>query len=186
MKIETVDIDSVHFDPANARKHPQRNLDVITSSLVRFGQQKPLVVNEQNIVLAGNGTLAAARGLGWKQIQIVRSDLIGFDATSFAIVDNRSAELAQWDPDILAAALLDNKLGDIGFTDTEINEWLGEQHQDLQPDLSSDLGSDSRDTSSQEIDSRFEVVISCENVEEQKTLYKRMSAEGFTCRLLTL
>ena len=182
MQIEIIDINSVHFDPANARKHPSRNLDVITSSLVRFGQQKPLVVDARNMVLAGNGTLAAAKSLGWKTIQIVRSELIGIEATSFAIVDNRSAELAEWDPDIMAAALLNNELGDIGFSEIEINQWLGEHGADhnLDPSSPPDAGE------AEAIDSRFEVVISCEDVDHQKELYERFTAEGLSCRLLTL
>jgi ParB-like chromosome segregation protein Spo0J len=60
MKLESLPIDQVHADPANARRHPQRNLDAIMSSLARFGQQKPIVIDEQNICRAGNGTLAAA------------------------------------------------------------------------------------------------------------------------------
>ncbi len=45
MTIETGPIDSVSPDPANARKHGQRNLDAIVGSLRRFGQQKPIVVD---------------------------------------------------------------------------------------------------------------------------------------------
>jgi hypothetical protein len=43
MNVETVPIDSIHADPANVRRHPDRNLDAIRASLARFGQQKPLV-----------------------------------------------------------------------------------------------------------------------------------------------
>lgn len=55
MQIETVGIDTIFQDPANARKHNQKNISTIVSSLKRFGQQKPLVVNDQNIIIAGNG-----------------------------------------------------------------------------------------------------------------------------------
>ena len=105
MKIETVPIDSVSFDPANVRRHPERNLATIKASLQRFGQQKPIVVDAAGVVRAGNGTLAAAKALGWKEIRIVRSSLAGADATAYAIADNRTAELAEWDEDALAQTL---------------------------------------------------------------------------------
>jgi hypothetical protein len=75
------------------------------ASLRRFGQQKPIVIDRNNIVRAGNGTLEAAKRLGWKKIDCVLTELNGADATAYAIADNRSAELAEWDDEILAATL---------------------------------------------------------------------------------
>lgn len=105
MKVETVNIDSLTFDPANVRKHDEKNLAAIKASLNRFGQQKPIVVDANSVVRAGNGTLAAAKALGWKEIRIVRSSLAGSEATAYAIADNRTAELAEWDDDALAQTL---------------------------------------------------------------------------------
>ena len=105
MKSEAVKIDSISEDPANLRRHGERNLETIKASLKRFGQQKPIVVDSDGIVRAGNGTLKAARELGWEKIQIVRSALKGSEATAYAIADNRTAELADWDEDALAQTL---------------------------------------------------------------------------------
>jgi ParB-like chromosome segregation protein Spo0J len=90
MNIETVQIDSIQLDPANVRRHPERNLATIKGSLARFGQQKPIVVDARGIIIAGNGTFEAARALGW---------------TAFAIADNRTSELAEWDGTALADVL---------------------------------------------------------------------------------
>ncbi len=105
MKSETVPIDSLNFDPANVRKHGEQNLATIKASLNRFGQQKPIVVDANGVVRAGNGTLMAAKALGWKEIAVVRSTLAGSEATAYAIADNRTAELAEWDEDALAETL---------------------------------------------------------------------------------
>jgi ParB-like chromosome segregation protein Spo0J len=126
MQIQSVPTSDLHIDPANARRHSDRNLDAIMSSLMRFGQQKPIVIDANNVVRAGNGTLTAAKALGWAHIDVVRSDLIGVEATAFAIADNRTAELAEWDLDILAAALKDPLIGDLGFDDKEIRRVLGQ------------------------------------------------------------
>lgn len=104
-RIESVPIDSVYADPANVRRHPERNIDTIKASLARFGQQKPIVVDADGVVRAGNGTLAAAKALGWATIKIVRTDLRGVEATAYAIADNRTAELAEWDGTGLAETL---------------------------------------------------------------------------------
>ena len=142
MKIETVAIESVQFDPANVRKHGEKNLGAIKSSLLRFGQQKPIVVDAKGIVRAGNGTLAALKALGWKEVRIVRSTLEGSEATAYAIADNRTAELAEWDDDALSQTLAALQIEDedlalaTGFDAKEIDALLApdEVKEDEVPD----------------------------------------------------
>jgi len=105
MNIEEIPIAELDLDPANVRQHDEKNLAAIKSSLKRFGQQKPIVVDPKGIVIAGNGTLTAARALGWDRIRIVRTQLEGSEATAYAIADNRTAELATWDDDALMQQL---------------------------------------------------------------------------------
>src|SRR4051812_40759398 len=64
MNVETVEISTLCPDPANVRRHSERNIETIKASLRRFGQQKPVVVDANGIVRAGNGTVAAAVALG--------------------------------------------------------------------------------------------------------------------------
>jgi ParB-like chromosome segregation protein Spo0J len=118
MTVERVPIESIQFDPANVRKHGEKNLATIKASLSRFGQQKPIVVDAAGVVRAGNGTLAAAKALGWKEIAIVRSSLAGSEATAYAIADNRTAELAEWDDDALAQTLAALQIEDEALPDS--------------------------------------------------------------------
>jgi site-specific DNA-methyltransferase (adenine-specific) len=105
MKIKTVPIDSISQDPANLRKHGERNIDAIVASLRKFGQQHPIVIDSKGIILSGNGRYMAAVKLGWHEIQVVESDLTGSTVTAYAIADNRTAELAEWDTTALAETL---------------------------------------------------------------------------------
>src|SRR5690349_16525184 len=93
LRVERVAVGSLTLDPANVRQHPEASLDAICASLRRFGQQKPIVVDEQGIVRAGNGTLLAARQLGWTAIDIVRTSLSGIEAAAYSIADNRTTDL---------------------------------------------------------------------------------------------
>lgn len=97
------------LDPENARKHSQKNLDAIKASLTKFGQRKPIVINNKGVILAGNGTVEAAKDLGWDQIDvaIVPADWDEATARAFALADNRTAELAEWDENVLAKQLLE-------------------------------------------------------------------------------
>ena len=101
-----VSIDTLTLDPANARKHGTKNLDAIKASLHAFGQRKPIVVQRKGmIVRAGNGTLEAAKALGWSHLAAVIIDEDNATASQFAIADNRTAELAEWDDETLASLL---------------------------------------------------------------------------------
>lgn len=124
MKIEKIRVEDLSLDPANARKHPERNLEAIKASLRRFGQQKPIVIDASNVVRAGNGTLEAAKALGWETVDCVRTKLTGSEATAYAIADNRTAELAEWNHEYLQAIL--------GAFDQQTVEDAGFNVQDVQ------------------------------------------------------
>ena len=95
---QLVAIDRLVEDPGNLNKHPARSIEQIAKSLDRFGQVKPVVVRRDGkTVIAGNGTLAAARSLGWTSLAVVKFDGKDEDAAAYAIVDNRSAQFAEWD-----------------------------------------------------------------------------------------
>lgn len=109
LRTETVKINSLSLDPTNARRHDAKNLAAIAGSLKLFGQRKPIVVTGANIVVAGNGTLEAAKSLGWEEIAIVRTpiDWTPEQVKAYALADNRTAELAEWDAKVLADQLVE-------------------------------------------------------------------------------
>ena len=93
-----VPIESLIPDPNNARLHPERNMAAIVRSFELYGQLKPIVVRKAtNTVMAGNGSLEAAKRLGWTEIAVSLVDLSEAEAAGFGIADNRTAELAKWD-----------------------------------------------------------------------------------------
>lgn len=93
----------LNLDPRNARTHDARNLDAIKASLSEFGQRRLAVVQRKGMVVrAGNGMVLAAKALGWDQIACLVVDDPDPRATRYAIADNRTAELARWDFDVLA------------------------------------------------------------------------------------
>ena len=109
LKIESVAVESLVPDPNNARKHSDANLSAIASSLQEFGQRKPIVVTEGNVIVAGNGTVEAALLVGLTDVDVVRvpKSWSADQVKAFALADNRSAELAEWNPEVLSAQLLE-------------------------------------------------------------------------------
>jgi site-specific DNA-methyltransferase (adenine-specific) len=149
MKLETLRIADLVSDPNNARKHDDKNLEAIKGSLTQFGQRKPIVV-QGNVVIAGNGTLEAARQLGWDEIDIVQvpADWTKDQAKAFALADNRTAELATWDEQVLAAQVLELKeagfeVADFGFETIEPEQPAGLEEDEIPealPEANSKIG----------------------------------------------
>lgn len=119
-----VPISSLQFDPKNARKHDRRNLDAIKTSLEKFGFRQPIIVQKQGmIVRAGNGRMMASQELGWTHIPALIVDEAEAAAVAYAIADNRTAELAEWDFDVLSdylQMLPEEYLENVGFDENEL------------------------------------------------------------------
>jgi ParB-like chromosome segregation protein Spo0J len=182
MAVEVIAIADLHLDPANVRKHPARNLATIKASLARFGQQKPIIIDANNVVRAGNGTLAAAISLGWDSIRCMRTGLSGTDATAYSIADNQSALQAEWDDDALARTLRalqdeDFDLGAVGFTDAEVDALFG---------VGDDAGGEEEPEAREPWQGRFEIVVELASEAEQQEVYERLTADGLRCRVLTM
>ncbi len=92
-----VGIDEVQIDPSNAMMHDEANLAQIAGSLNKHKQRKPIVINRATgTIEAGNGTLLAARRLGWRYIAAVGEEDDAQTAVSYGIADNAVASQA-WD-----------------------------------------------------------------------------------------
>lgn len=90
-----VPIGSVKAHPDNPRKG---NVEGIASSLERFGQVRPILVQAStSYIVAGNHTYQAAKSLRWKTIAAVRVDLSDLDARAYMIADNRWSDVAEND-----------------------------------------------------------------------------------------
>jgi ParB-like chromosome segregation protein Spo0J len=129
MKIETLQIKDLTPDLNNARQHDDKNLKAIQGSLKEFGQRKPIVITEEGVIVAGNGTVEAAKRLGWLEIQAVRvpGDWTAEQTKAFALADNRTAELASWNSIVLAEQLLELEeanfvIEEFGFAKEEVSE----------------------------------------------------------------
>jgi DNA modification methylase len=127
MKLETLRIAELTPDAQNARQHDDKNLKAIMGSLKEFGQRKPIVITEGGTIVAGNGTVEAAKRLGWLEIEVVRvpSDWTNAQVKAFAIADNRTAELANWNQEVLTSQLLELEaegweLAEFGFEAFEL------------------------------------------------------------------
>lgn len=120
-----VPLDELTEDSRNARRHGDQNRAAVEASLTRFGQNLPLIATRAGVVVAGNLRLQAMRALGWTHAAVVR--ISDADAQAYALADNRTAELAEWDDEQLAVLLReitaggdDATLAALGWSDDEL------------------------------------------------------------------
>jgi hypothetical protein len=100
----------------------------------------------------------------------VRSELPKTELTAYAITDNRSAELAEWDAEILSATLADTEIGDVGFSTAEIDKLLGRPMEQF---------------TGQELPAeKWLIVVTCKDEADQAEMLERFSDEGIKCKAL--
>jgi DNA modification methylase len=90
----------------NARTHSARQVEQIAASILKFGFITPIVVNDKGVVLAGHGRLRAAQQLGLKEVPTIAVKHLTEELQrAFMLADNRLAELAGWDEELLRVEL---------------------------------------------------------------------------------
>jgi DNA modification methylase len=105
LQIEWVPLRSVHLNPENPRLN-EPAVEPVMRSIARFGFRVPIVVNRcTNLIEAGNTRWKAAQRMGLAEVPVIFADDDEVTALAFALADNRTAEIAQWDEPSLAGLL---------------------------------------------------------------------------------
>lgn len=184
---DIVSIADLTSDANNCRKHNPRNVGGIVTSLQRVGAARSIVIDENNVVLAGNATVEAAAQAGITKLAVVEADgntvvavrrtgLSDKQKAELAIADNRTAELATWDAEQILAMLgvYDIDPLDVGFVQLEIDTLA--DIQDGTPDAGAEPEADYQET--------FSVIVACTGEAHQAEVYERLTGLGLTCKVL--
>ena len=195
--VYTMPIDKALADRGNARRRTDRNKATIKASLERFGAGRSIVLDGENIVRAGNGTLEQAADAGFREILVIepaanqivavkRPDWTPAEAKAYAVADNRSAELAEWDQQALATIARevqsDESITDdaIGFTDDEITalcEGLADATLDAGPGLP--------EAGPSGYSEQYAVIVICRDESGQAIAYEHLASLGYNCKVVT-
>ena len=102
LKIEYLPIKALKPYDKNTRKHQKKDVDNIARSIEKFGMNDPIGIWKDNIIVEGHGRLLACKQLGMTEVPCVRLDhLTDEQRREYAIAHNATAELSEWDLDIL-------------------------------------------------------------------------------------
>lgn len=173
-------IGDLKFDPRNARRHNPKNVGMIERSLQETGVGRSIVTTRDGTIIAGNATIEAAgsagiedaivvRTRGDKVIVHVREDLEDGDtrATLLGLYDNRTAELADWDVDVLAD--MQAEFGALPsfehiFNDNDMRRLLGAPDREPAADVLEDI--------------QYRIVIECDDEAQQVELMEKFTEMG--------
>lgn len=111
-QISYVKVKDLKLNDRNPRKNDAA-VDVVAKSIDKYGFKNPCIIDKDNVVWCGNTRLKAARRLGIEEVPcIVVDDLTEEQIREYALLDNKTNEIAEWDYDLLAEELQELDLVD--------------------------------------------------------------------------
>jgi len=129
--IETLPVSSLRPNPRNARRHGERQIAQLCASISEFGFVLPVLIDDEGHILAGHARHSAAIKMGLTEVPVIRvTHLTPVQKRAYALADNRLAELAEWDTELLQSELAElSKALDIdveitGFNTADIDRIL--------------------------------------------------------------
>ena len=171
MKIENIKLSDIKLNPNNPRLIKDDKFKKLVQSIIDFPEMlkiRPIVVNEDMIILGGNMRFKACKEAGLKEVPIIKtSGLSAEKQREFLIKDNVSG--GEWDWNLLA-----NEWDEI-----KLVEW------GLDIPIFKDAENELKDLSS-EIENLYRIEVTCKDEEHQETVYNKLIEQGYECRLLTL
>ena len=142
LKIEYVKPSALHEYKNNAREHHDADVNAIAASIKEFGFNDPIGVWQDEIV-EGHGRLLAAIQLGLKKVPIIRLDsLTDEQRRAYALAHNKTAELSNWNFDVLDSEL--KELGDFDMAQFGFNEEEFDNESDLKMQQEIDVEKDGK------------------------------------------
>lgn len=124
MKIEYIPLDKIKPYENNPRINDEA-VKYVANSIKEFGFKVPIVVDKNNVIVAGHTRLKAAKSLGLDSVPIIRADDLTEDAIkAYRIADNKASEYSTWDYEKLYIELdeINLDMQDFGFIEYENNE----------------------------------------------------------------
>ena len=153
-------------------RHNDEAVDYVAESIKQFGFNVPIVIDKDNTVVCGHTRLKAAKKLKIKTVPcVVKDDLTEEEIRAYRLADNRSAEKATWDIELLDMELAEIETIDMGL--------LGfDEEKEEKPGTS--------ERKEIEINDDYCITIECETEEELEETFEKLQSEGYKCKISTL
>ena len=176
--IEKISIDKLIPYANNARIHSDEQVAQIAASIREFGFNNPVLIAEDDTIIAGHGRVMAARKLNLSEVPCLRlSHLTETQRKAYILADNKLALNAAWDIDLLKLEIQDL------MTEKFAVELTGFDLQELAKILDNQEDLELNEEKYSEV---FNVIVECSDENEQEKIFNRLDSEGYKCRVQSL
>lgn len=178
------DLKVVYCDPAdiipyamNSRTHSDEQIAQVAASIKEFGFTNPILIDEENVIIAGHGRLMAAKKLGLDQVPTITLEgLTEAQRKAYVIADNKLALNAGWDDQALHAELerlqeLDFDLKLTGFDVDELARLFDDEETPIKEESYSEI---------------FNIIVECDDEQDQERIFNQLDRDGYRCRVQSL
>lgn len=159
----------------NSRTHDEGQLAQIASSIKAFGFNNPIAIDGDNGIIAGHGRLMAAHKLGMQEVPTIElGHLTEGQKRAYVIADNKIALNAGWDAEMLKfelQAMSAEELGLTGFSESELEGWLGDDDK-------------TTDGDGVDFETSYEIIVECISEAEQAKVLEELTQKGLKCKSL--
>lgn len=134
MHVSNIPIDELKPFVKNPKKHPEKQIKFLQKSFKEFGWTNPILVAQDNMIVAGHGRWEAAKQAGFSEVPVIKLDMPYEKAVAYVVADNHLAELAETDTEQLAELLQEiSQIEDFdieatGFEMDDIDDMINELH----------------------------------------------------------
>lgn len=178
MELKTMKLKDIHPYPGNPRVNDGA-VEAVMESIRQCTPCNPIIVDETGTILAGHTRLKAYKRLGYEEIEVVvKTGLTDEQKRKYRLLDNKTAELADWDFDLLA-----DELADLDFGALDL-DWNLPSDDDQESADEADEGNFERANFTYK--PQYGVTVVLANEAEQEECYNRLSEMGYNCRVVTV
>ena len=174
LQIQSIDVEKLIPYVNNARTHSNQQIDQIAASIKEFGFINPVIVDKEHGIIAGHGRVLAAKKLGLNQVPTIKAEhLTELQKKAYILADNKLAELAGWDYDLLKIELqaLHELDFDVNIAGFDSYDFLV-QNQEIKEDINN----------KQEF-GKYILEIEFPNADAMLEVEQKFSQEGYICRI---
>lgn len=153
----------------NAKKHPKEQVERIAESIRQFGFTQPVLVDKDNIVVAGHGRILGARKVGLKEVPTVcMEDLTDEQIKAYRLIDNKLNE-SPWDFPLIDSEIAEIKDIDMGLFGFEEDEETKKKSKEVKFS----------------IEEKYEIHVICKSETHMKEVFETLSELGLKCKLVS-
>ncbi|MGN8689874.1 ParB/Srx family N-terminal domain-containing protein [Atopobiaceae bacterium HCP3S3_F7] len=172
MEIEKVNLSIIRQYVKNAKLHPIEQIEQIKKSILEFGNNDPIAIDENNVIIEGHGRYMALKQLGYEEVEVIKlTHLNEEQKKAYILAHNKLTMNTDFDIDLLHQELgdiIDIDMSDFGFNILE------DEKEEIQ------------DTDFEEIDDQSIIIVEAESEQKLEELYDEFVDRGIKCRVSIL